>query len=143
MPTIYEIIISMIALIICTVTDIKSKSIIPLVPLLLIVAGLFTPNKDYLANFYCLLIGFLPIFLVNRFGNGGDGDALVCGALGFSMPVNFGAKVFLLTGVLYFIVLLVVVIIKKDKKLQLPYMPFLTLSYIIVLVLHMSGGLLS
>lgn len=140
MPSTYEIIICLIALIICTITDIKSTTIYPLVPLLLILAGLFTPDKNFQNNIYCALIGFVPLFVLNRFGNGGDGDALICGALGFSMPVKFGIRVFFLAYVLYAIILLIAVIITKNKKLQLPYVPFITSSYIIILLMYSLGG---
>lgn len=140
MPSTYEIIICLIALIICTITDIKSTTIYPVVPLLLVLAGLFTPNKDLQNNIYCALIGFVPLFVLNRFGNGGDGDALLCGAIGFSMPIKFGISVFFLAYVLYAIVLLIAVIITKNKKMQLPYVPFITSSYIIILIMQVYGG---
>lgn len=143
MPSIYEIIITLVALVICTFTDIKKREINPLIPVLLIAAGFLTPNKNLVENIMCFMIGFAPIFLVNRVGNGGDGDALMCGAMGFSMPLNFGAMVFLITCILYIVVLLPAVLITKNKKLQLPYIPFLLFTYIIVLIIHISGGVLA
>ena len=143
MPSVYEIIITIVALTICTVTDIKKREINPMIPVLLMAAGFLTPNKNYMENIICFLIGFAPIFLVNRVGNGGDGDALMCGAMGFSMPLNFGAMVFLITCTLYVVVLLPAIILTKNKKLQLPYIPFLSFTYIIVLIIHISGGVLA
>lgn len=140
LPSTYEIIITLIALAICTVTDIKRKEIYPIVPILLFVAGFFTPNKNYFENIFCLVLGLVPIMIVNRYGNGGDGDALMCGAVGFSTPLNFGSMVFLLSSFLFFIYMLPIVVKEKTIKIEKPFIPFISLSYIIVLIIYLSGG---
>ena len=141
MPSLYEIIIVSIALLICTITDIRTRQINPWVCVALIVAAAFEPNKDYVNSLITALIGFIPLFIVARVGNGGDGDALLFGAIGFTVPFTFALYLFFLTSFLYVIVLTGVVIKTKDKKKQLPYVPFISAAWVLLLIMYSTGVL--
>jgi Flp pilus assembly protein protease CpaA len=138
-PSLYSLIASGIALVICLVTDLKSKTICPWVCLALIVAASFEPHKDYVTSIIVALIGFLPMVLAAKFGNGGGGDALLIGALGYTLPSLFSLYMFLLASFFYVVVLAVVVIATKDRKKQLPYVPFVFAAWLVLLVFHLTG----
>lgn len=130
-PTLYELIICGIALTVLTIQDIKDGKISsPIVCLVLAVAAVLEFDKDFLQRLYGAALGFIPLFLVARFGGGGDGDALVCGTIGFVMPLRFTAYFLLFTSTAYVIVLAIVKIITKNQTKQLVYMPFASFGFV-------------
>lgn len=139
MPTLYELIIVSIVLIICTITDIRTMTIPPWLCLVLIAVAAFEPGRDYANSLISALAGFIPLFILARIGNGGDGDALMFGAIGFTVPLVFALYLFLFTSILYTIVLGGVVIKTRDRKKQLPFVPFILAAWTILHVLHYTG----
>lgn len=162
-PTLYELIICGIALVILTKQDMQYSlySILyklytlfslkfllrsfcgplkdgrissPIVCLVLALAAVIEPDKDFFQRLYGVALGFIPLFLVARFGGGGDGDALVCGTIGFVMPLRFTAYFLLFTSTVYVIVLAIVKVITKNKTKQLVYMPFVSLGFVAAIV---------
>ena len=138
-PSVYALITSGVTLAICLFTDIKKQLISPWVCLALVIAASFEPGKDYGMSIVSALIGFLPMLLAAKFGNGGGGDALLLGALGYTLPFLFSLYLFLLSSFLYMIVLAAVVIKTKDRKKQLPYVPFVFTAWIVLVVFHFTG----
>ena len=85
-------------------------------------------------------LGFFPLFIIALFGSGGGGDALLAGTLGFILPFRFAAYLLLLASILYVLILAVLVWKKKNRKLQLPYAPFLGSGWLIVLITSLFTG---
>lgn len=140
-PTTYELVITGAAILVCTVTDIHSWKISPWVCLALVIAAAFEPGKDYVMSVIGTFIGFAPLFIVARFGKGGDGDSLLNGAIGFTLPLMYMLYMFLVTSVLYAVVLAGVVIRTRNMEKQLPFVPFLMAGWIVMLVLFLTGVL--
>ena len=138
-PTVYALIASGAALVICLFTDLKNRSINPWICLALVVAASFEPGKDYAMSIISALIGFLPMVLAAKLGNGGGGDALLLGALGYTLPFLFSLYLFLFSSFLYLIVLAAAIIKTKDRKKRLPYVPFVFAAWIIMVAFNFTG----
>ena len=124
-PPLYPLLLSLAVIIACIVTDLKCRQISPLICLLFVLLSLLDPQKNYLFAFGGAFLGFFPLFIIALFGSGGGGDALLAGTLGFILPFRFAAYLLLLASILYVLILAVLVWKKKNRKLQLPYAPFL------------------
>ena len=133
-PTLYELIICGIAIAIMTVEDIREGKISPPICLILVILAAFEPAKDYLAGLYGALIGFIPLFLCARFGGGGDGDALVAAAIGFTVPMRFEVYFLFTSSVVYVAVLAIAVLRTKNKYKQYPYLPFMAIGFVITVI---------
>ncbi len=141
-PPLYPLLLSLAVIIACIVTDLKCRQISPLICLLFVLLSLFAPQKNYLFAFGGAFLGFFPLFIIALFGSGGGGDALLAGTLGFILPFRFAAYLLLLASILYVLILAVLVWKKKNRKLQLPYAPFLGAGWLIVLIISLftDGG---
>lgn len=139
-PSVFALAATGTALLICLITDLKKKEISPWVCAALVVVTSFDPGKDYVLSIVSALIGFLPLYISALIGHGGGGDALLSGALGYALQIMFALYTFLFASVLYALVLAVVVIITKEKKKQLPYVPFLTAGWAITLLIYVLEG---
>ena len=141
LPTLYELIITGITLLICTITDIKKREINLWACFGLMIAAAIEPNKDFSMSFVSAALGFIPLFVIARFGQGGDGDALLMGALGFTLPLLYFLYLYFVTSILYAVVLGAIIIIKKEnrKKKVLLYAPFVTGAWIIMVILLATG----
>lgn len=140
MPTLFEIIATGVVLVICVITDIRKNIIWPWLCILLVVVASFEPNKDFGMSALTAAIGFLPMFVIAVIGKGGGGDALLMGALGYTLPFIFSLYMYLASSMYYVIVLSVVVIKTKDSKKQLPYAPFVFAGWLTMLILYMTGA---
>ena len=139
-PPLYPLLLSLAVIIACIVTDLKCRQISPLICLLFVLLSLFDPQKNYLFAFGGAFLGFFPLFIIALFGSGGGGDALLAGTLGFILPFRFAAYLLLLASILYVLILAVLVWKKKNRKLQLPYAPFLGSGWLIVLITSLFTG---
>lgn len=139
-PPLYPLLLSLAVIIACIVTDLKCRQISPLICLLFVLLSLLDPQKNYLFAFGGAFLGFFPLFIIALFGSGGGGDALLAGTLGFILPFRFAAYLLLLASILYVVILAVLVWKKKNRKLQLPYAPFLGSGWLIVLIISLFTG---
>ena len=139
-PPVYPLLLSLAVIIACIVTDLKCRQISPLICLLFVLLSLLDPQKNYLFAFGGAFLGFFPLFIIALFGSGGGGDALLAGTLGFILPFRFAAYLLLLASILYVLILAVLVWKKKNRKLQLPYAPFLGSGWLIVLITSLFTG---
>ena len=139
-PPLYPLLLSLAVIIACIVTDLKCRQISPLICLLFVLLSLLDPQKNYLFAFGGAFLGFFPLFIIALFGSGGGGDALLAGTLGFILPFRFAAYLLLLASILYVLILAVLVWKKKNRKLQLPYAPFLGSGWLIVLIISLFTG---
>ncbi len=139
-PPLYPLLLSLAVIIACIVTDLKCRQISPLICLLFVLLSLLDPQKNYLFAFGGAFLGFFPLFIIALFGSGGGGDALLAGTLGFILPFRFAAYLLLLASILYVLILAVLVWKKKNRKLQLPYAPFLGSGWLIVLITSLFTG---
>ena len=139
-PPLYPLLLSLAVIIACIVTDLKCRQISPLICLLFVLLSLLDPQKNYLFAFGGAFLGFFPLFIIALFGSGGGGDALLAGTLGFILPFRFAAYLLLLASILYVLILAVLVWKKKNRKLQLPYAPFLGSGWLIVLITYLFTG---
>ncbi len=139
MPTAYELVITGIAILICTITDIRNGTIFPLVCLALVIAAAFEPGKDYALSLISAGISFSILFIIARFGKGGDGDALLNGAVGFTLPLMYMLYVFLIASVAYALVLGFFILRTHNREMQLPYAPFILVGWIVTLILFLTG----
>lgn len=134
-PTLYGSILCILLLAISTYTDIKTRMINPWLAVIVLGLSLIEGKSGeliyYLAGAMC---AFAPIFITARFGSGGDGDALIAGVIGFIMPLPFTASWLIFTHLFYIITLGIAVIKTKDKKKQLPFIPFMAAAWIIVYI---------
>jgi len=131
--SLYSIIIVTIVLIASTITDLKKRVIEPWLCLALVLAAFIDQPKDYAMSLLGLAVGFIPFFLMAIAGNGGGGDALLAGAVGWSTHLYLAAYTLLGATFLYAFVLLIVVIVTKDKKKQLPFAPFMLSGWLLSL----------
>ena len=139
-PPLYPLLLSLAVIIACIVTDLKCRQISPLICLLFVLLSLLDPQKNYLFAFGGAFLGFFPLFIIALFGSGGGGDALLAGTLGFILPFRFAAYLLLLASILYVLILAVLVWKKKNRKLQLPYAPFLGAGWLIMLIISLFTG---
>ena len=139
MPGWYGLAISAAALVYLTIKDIRTKEISLWVCLGVAVLACLEPHKDFMNGLYGLLIGFIPLFLIARIGHGGDGDALVAGALGFLLGPGTISYTLIFGYIAYFFALAIAVIKTKDRKKQLPFIPFMSFGYAVVLLLASVG----
>ena len=139
-PPLYPLLLSLAVIIACIVTDLKCRQISPVICLLFVLLSLLDPQKNYLFAFGGAFLGFFPLFIIALFGSGGGGDALLAGTLGFILPFRFAAYLLLLASILYVLILAVLVWKKKNRKLQLPYAPFLGSGWLIVLITSLFTG---
>lgn len=84
---------------------------------------------DYMSS----TLGFFilgSIYLVAVFWGGGGGDVIMMASLGWMLGIKAGLYIALMASFIYLIAILYMRIIKKnkDKKLTLPYAPFVTAS---------------
>lgn len=135
LPNVYSILIVSFVLIACTITDIKNKTIEPWLCGVLVVASCLDPSKDYKWSLIGLAVGFIPFFLLALVGHGGGGDALLMGAIGWSVSIYCLADMMLYSTMLYALVLAVWVFITKDKKKQLPFAPFVLAAWVFLLMI--------
>ena len=141
-PPLYPLILSFAAIVACIITDLKWRKIYPLICLFFALLSILDPQKNYLTACGSAFLGFFPLFIMALFGSGGGGDALLAGALGFILPFRFSAYMFLTASLLYIVVLAFLVWKKKNRKLQLPYAPFLGAGWLTVLIVSLfsNGG---
>lgn len=129
----------LIALLIASVTDIKKKEIpILLFPsftvMFLIVNHATISIINSLLGFFIGLVAFS--FLAWKF-SGGGGDIIMMSCLGAA----YGARILSYVIVLSSFIMLFYYLLRKDKdkKLIVPYAPFVTLSFIILVLF---GGMI-
>lgn len=125
-----------------TITDIKNRTIYTAISFLFGAVGMAFffcgEKKDMFSLAGGILVGmYVLLFSVITKGAVGFGDGLVVLALGIWMG---GEKIlFVLMGAFFLVVLTGMIGIaakKLNRKSELPFVPFLTVSYI---VLHMGG----
>ena len=141
-PPLYPLLLSLAVLIVCIVTDLKCRQISPLVCLAFLLLSLFDSGRNYLASCGGAFLGFLPLFIAALFGSGGGGDALLAGVLGFILPFRFAAYLLLTASFSYMLVLALAAWKTGNRKIQLPYAPFLGFGWLLVLMtaLFLDGG---
>lgn len=141
-PPLYPLLLSLAVLIVCIVTDLKCRQISPLVCLAFLLLSLFDSRRNYLASCGGAFLGFLPLFIAALFGSGGGGDALLASVLGFILPFRFAAYLLLTASFSYMLVLALAAWKAGNRKIQLPYAPFLGFGWLLVLItaLFLDGG---
>ena len=141
-PPLYPLLLSFAAIITCVITDLRWRKIHPLICLIFALLSILDPQKNYLTACGGAFLGFSPLFIMALFGSGGGGDALLAGALGFILPFRFSAYMFLMAFLLYIVILAFLVWKRKNRKLQLPYAPFLGAGWLTVLIISLftNGG---
>lgn len=124
----------LIALLYASYTDIKREEIpLWLFPSVSVLHTLiFYKSIVWKWSIIGLLIGVLSFTFLAVFFNGGGGDIIMMGTLGFVI----GPKNFMYITIISSILCLCFYILKKVKKA--PYVPFVALSYVFFLI----GGLL-
>lgn len=129
-----------IYLIICTVSDIKTKKISLKFSLVFLFLGLFIYlffiKADIKILLYNLLSG-ISVLLVSLFTKGaiGAGDAVILIIMSFYMP-SASTLIILFFSLLIASIVSVTLIIKKySRKYELPFAPFITLGYTIFLLI--------
>ena len=141
LPTLFEIIATGIVLVICVVTDVRKSVIWPWLCGLLVLVASFEPNKDFGMSILTAALGFVPMFIVAVLGKGGGGgDALLIGALGYTLPFIFSLYMYLAASLYYVFILSVVIIVTKNKDKLLPYAPFVFAGWLTILILYMTGA---
>lgn len=142
--SIYELLTTGIILIICCISDIKRNEIMYTPCFIGVLLSLIFPQRNLMKSIGGALLGFLPLFITALLGNGGGGDAIVAATLGFIYPLTNAAYIFLLASSAYVLILSVIVLVIKDKKKQIPYIPFLMGSWLIITIFSISqtGGIL-
>lgn len=134
---VYPLILSAVSLCVCTVTDLKVRQISPVFCLIFLLLSCFSEDKNYLHSFAGLCLGFLPLFVTALAGNGGGGDAVLAGTLGFILPFRFAACLFLAASFSYILVLFAAVRRTGNPKARLPYAPFLALGWFASLIISL------
>ena len=138
-PSVYALIISGIALTVCLISDIRSRTIYPIVCFALFAAASFESGKDYANSVIIALLGFLPMLAAAKFGNGGGGDALLIAALGYTLPSLFSLYLYLFSSLFYLIVLIIAIRRTGDRKKQLPYVPFVFAAWVVLVLFFLTG----
>ncbi len=133
--SVYPLILSAVMLCICTITDLKFRRISPALCLIFLLLSCFSQDKNYLHSFGGLCLGFLPLFVAALAGNGGGGDAVLAGALGFILPFRFAGCLFLTASFAYILMLLVMIRRTGNPKTRLPYAPFLAFGWFVALMI--------
>lgn len=136
-----QIAVVMTALLIASITDIKTQTI----PIVLFPATLFVlilierPDVD---NFIGAFLLFLMFFLIAAFGNGGGGDALMMAAVGYQLGIGHGLWCAFIAYSLYALFCLGYIIThkKKDKRKQFAFAPFALTGYAIVNIVVLFFG---
>jgi len=128
-----------IYLMMCTVSDIKTKKISLKLSLVFLFLGLFIYMFFIKADAIILLYNLIPgicLFLVSLFTKGavGCGDAVILMVMSFYMP-SASILIILFLSLLAASVVSVRLIMKKySRKYTLPFAPFITLGYTIFLL---------
>jgi len=134
------ILILYIYLILCTISDIKTKKINLKLSLVFLLLGFFIYPFFIKSDIKILLYNLLPgicILLVSLFTKGaiGAGDAVILIIMSFYMP-SASILIILFFSLLMASVIAVTLIIKKySRKYALPFAPFITLGYTIFLLI--------
>lgn len=122
--------ILLVALIIATITDIKTKTIplwlFPLTLLLSITVDLMSNYKlTFPIKFSGMLCMFLLFLLASRFGGGG-GDIIMMSVLGWIVGLRYSLYISFIAFIIYILSLFAVKNIckRKDYKFNLPFAPF-------------------
>lgn len=142
--TVYELLTAGIILVICTIADIRRNEIVFIPCFTGILISLFFPQKNLMSSIGGALLGFVPLFVSALLGSGGGGDAIVAASVGFIYPLTDATYIFLLASAAYALVLGIAVLISKNNKKQLPYIPFLSGSWVAISALSViqNGGIL-
>lgn len=140
MTKLITIFILYIYLIICTVSDIKTKKISLKLSFVFLFLGpfiyLFFIKADVIILLYNLIPG-ICLLLVSLFTKGavGGGDAVILMIMSFYIP-SASVLVILFFSLLAASVVSVILMIKKySRKYALPFAPFITLGYTIFLLI--------
>lgn len=141
--SIYELLTTCIILTICTVSDIRRNEIVFIPCFMGILLSLFFPQKDLMSSIGSALLGFVPLFISALLGSGGGGDSLVAASVGFIYPLTNAAYIFLLASAAYALILWITVLVSRNSKKQLPYIPFLSGSWVAITALSIiqNGGI--
>lgn len=129
-----------IYLIICTVSDIKTKKISLKLSFVFLFLGLFIYLFFIKADAIILLYNLMPgicLLLVSLFTKGavGCGDAVILMIMSFYIP-SASVLIILFFSLLAASVISVILMIKKySRKYALPFAPFITLGYTIFLLI--------
>lgn len=135
-----SILILYIYLIICTISDIKTKKINLKLSLIFLFIGLFIFSFFIKADMKILLYNLLSgisVLFVSLFTKGaiGAGDAIILIIMSFYMP-SASLLIILFFSLLMASIVSVALIIKKySRKYALPFAPFITLGYTIFLLI--------
>lgn len=133
--SLYALVITFCVLATSTITDLKMRVIEPFLCLALLLAAFLDQPKDYVQSLFGLLIGFVPFFIIALAGHGGGGDALLAGAVGWTMHLYITAYTLLFSTALYAVVLIIAVLVTGDKKKQFPFAPFMLAGWIASLLI--------
>lgn len=117
----------LIFLFIIAIIDIKKKKIYNKTSLLILLIGLFSYSKIYLTGiFVAIFIILLCIFLDEKYKGGGD--IKLIGVIGILKGFNFTFEMYIISEILCYSY-------RKIKKInntyQIPYAPFIFLSFLI------------
>lgn len=134
-----------VAFVIASYTDIKSRKIpVWLFPTATVIVTVIRfIGNEY--NIFAMIAGFMLFFWIfflgAVFAKGGGGDAIMMGCVGAMIyPLNT-IYVFILSGAVYMLCGIVLVIIKKNKnklrKMTFPYAPFAGVGFVALNILQM------
>lgn len=139
-------IIMTVAFLIASYTDIKSGKIpiwlFPTAALISLVVEFCDGTLDILMSAIGGVAFFVLFVLIAMFAKGGGGDAIMMGCLGLVFGVLNVMRMVMVTGVIYIVFGIIIMLIKsKNKsfknlmKSRFPYAPFAGAGYIVYTVL--------
>ena len=128
LPPLFVIICVTLFLCACTAVDLKHKEVSLDGALALVIVQsvyqLTTHYTDWMTLLLGFTVAFIPYFLMAAVGNGGAGDAVVMGAVGYCIGSNLSVFFCFVASVLYLLVIGLAGLKTKNWKIQLPFVPF-------------------
>lgn len=133
----FEIVCILFLLILCSITDIKERKIYAEVCIIFMLIGVILEFIIRQRNLLDICLGILPgifiymVFIVTREGIG-KGDAMVFITTGVFMGIINSIFLLIFSLILVGITAFIIIILKKgNKKTKIPFVPFVTISFII------------
>ena len=131
-------IIILIALAIASFTDIRKGEIpvwvFPSAAILVCTVRFWEGSFDLMSSIIGFFIYFTIYILFALFAKSGGGDAIMMGSMGFMIYAYPTLKVIIISLLVYIVTVIAIVISKgaeldRNKRLQLPYAPFVGIGY--------------
>lgn len=127
-------------LLVNTLNDIRKKEILLSSVLVMFLVTII--DGGWGEDFYMSFVFFIPfMIIVFVLGKAGIGDLIVMTMMSLRLPYQENIRVQLFSMIIYMVALIIAVILKKDRKMRLPYIPFLLSGYVVNLVLSYGYNL--